>query len=121
MLVACGEPLRIVTVVSYSLCLGIAVDDTIHFLVHFQRENRVQPVGRAIEDALQTAGVGIVTSSLILLGGFSVMLLSHMPSIRWLALMCDVAMLSALAAVLVILPALLLCFWSPRQGEPLRR
>jgi predicted RND superfamily exporter protein len=120
-LVACGEPLRIVTVVSYSLCLGIAVDDTIHFLVHFQRENRVQPVGRAIEDALQTAGVGIVTSSLILLGGFSVMLLSHMPSIRWLALMCDVAMLSALAAVLVILPALLLCFWSPRQGEPLRR
>lgn len=109
-LVVCGEPLRIVTVVSYSLCLGIAVDDTIHFLVHFQRENRTKPVGRAIEQAMQSAGVGIVTSSLILLGGFSVMLLSHMPSIRWLALMCDVAMLAALGAVLVILPALLLCF-----------
>lgn len=112
-LVMCGEPLRIVTVVSYSLCLGIAVDDTIHFLVRFQREHRTQPLRHAIEHALQTAGIGIVTSSLILLGGFSVMLLSHMPTIRWLALMCDVAMLAALAAVLILLPALLLCFGRP--------
>lgn len=118
-LVVCDEPLRIVTVVSYSLCLGIAVDDTIHFLVRFQRESRTRPLRGAIEHALQTAGVGIVTSSLILLGGFSVMLLSHMPTIRWLAVMCDVAMLSALGAVLVILPALLVCFWSPNHPATL--
>lgn len=116
LLVLCGEPLRIVSVVSYSLCLGLAVDDTIHFLVRFQREHRHRPVRESIEHAMQTAGMGIVTSTAILIGGFSVMLLSHMPSIRWLALLCDVAMLTALGAVLVILPAMLLCFWPDRTA-----
>lgn len=116
LLVLCGEPLRIVSVVSYSLCLGLAVDDTIHFLVRFQREHRHRPVRESIECAMQTAGMGIVTSTAILIGGFSVMLLSHMPSIRWLALLCDVAMLTALGAVLVILPAMLLCFWPDREA-----
>jgi len=113
-LVLAGEPLRIVSVISYSLCLGIAVDDTIHFLVRFQREEQTKPLRDAIEHAMQTAGIGIVTSSVILLGGFSVMLLSGVPSIRWLALLCDVAMLTALVSVLIILPALLACFCKDR-------
>ena len=117
LLVLCGEPLRIISVVTYSLCLGIAVDDTIHFLVRFQRENRNGPTAQAVRRAMQTAGNGIVTSTVILVGGFSVMLLSGMPSIRWLALLCDVAMLAAIVAVLVILPALLLCFW-PEKPPP---
>jgi predicted RND superfamily exporter protein len=108
LLVSVGEPLRIVSVVSYSLCLGLAVDDTIHFLVRFQREHRHRPVRESIEHAIQTAGMGIVTSTAIL---------SHMPSIRWLALLCDVAMLTALIGVLVILPAMLLCFWP----EPMKK
>jgi predicted RND superfamily exporter protein len=111
LLVMCGEPLRIISVVTYSLCLGIAVDDTIHFLVRFQRENGNGSAAQAVRQAMRTAGHGIVTSTVILVGGFSVMLLSRMPSIRWLALLCDVAMLAAIVAVLVILPALLLCFW----------
>lgn len=115
-LVLSGELLRIMSVVSYSLCFGIAVDDTIHFLVRFQREEQSRPLRNAIEHAMQTAGIGIVTSSLILLGGFSVMLLSGVPSIRWLALLCDVAMITALAAVLIILPALLSCFWQDRSA-----
>ena len=117
LLVMCGEPLRIISVVTYSLCLGIAVDDTIHFLVRFQRENRNGSTAQAVRQAMQTAGNGIVTSTVILVGGFSVMLLSRMPSIRWLALLCDVAMLAAIGAVLVILPAFLLCFWPEKPSS----
>ncbi len=114
LLVICGEPLRIISVVTYSLCLGITVDDTIHFLVRFQHESRNGSVAQAVWRAMQMAGDGIVTSTVILVGGFSVMLLSRMPAIRWFALLCDVAMLAAIVGVLVILPALLLCFWSEK-------
>jgi predicted RND superfamily exporter protein len=72
---------------------------------------------------MQTAGMGTVTSSLILLGGFWVMLSSGAPSIRWLALLCDIAMMTALAAVLIILPKLLACFCQERAiagAEPRR-
>jgi hypothetical protein len=44
------------------------------------------------------------------------MLLSQMPSIRWFALLCDVAMVAALVGVVVVLPALLVCFG---PGKPL--
>jgi predicted RND superfamily exporter protein len=117
LLVVCGEPLRLVTVLTYSLCLGIAVDDSIHALVWFKRYCRDHPVPSAVRLTYQTAGAGIVTSTVVLVSGFSVMLLSQMPITRWFGLLCSVTMITALVAVLLVLPALLLCFW-PRSSEP---
>ena len=48
-LVAFGEPLRIVSMLTFCLCFAISVDDTIHFLVRFQRARQTKTATGAVE------------------------------------------------------------------------
>ena len=111
LLVATGEPLRLASAMTFSICLGIAVDDTIHFLTRFRRELRASgDVEPSILRSMRTVGVAMLVTSAILLSGFSVMIISHMPSIHTFAQLASVAILAALFGDLVMLPALLACF-----------
>lgn len=114
-LVLLGQPLQLTGVIVFSICLGIAVDDTIHFLARFRRELAVDgDVQAAVRRAFHTVGSALMTTTVVLLTGFASVMTSEMPSSRLFAWMSCAAILSALVGDLLILPSLLTWF-APRK------
>ncbi|MGD9648656.1 MAG: RND family transporter, partial [Pirellulales bacterium] len=80
LLVVTGRSLQMTSVMVFSICLGIAVDDTIHFLNRFRRELAVDgDVRAAIRRAFLAVGAAVFTTTLVLLVGFGSVLTSSMP------------------------------------------
>ncbi len=105
---AMGIPLDPGTVMIGSVALGLVVDDTVHLLVRVRRRLRA---GDSIEGAIETAMLGagrpVISTSLVLALGFSVLVAaSFTPNINFGAVTSLVVML-ALAADLFVLPAAL--------------
>ena len=116
MLVLAGMPLQYTSVMSFTICLGIAVDDTIHFLTRY-RKLRADGVASdpAVRQSLREVGSVLVTTTLIMVGSFLVLQLSELPMIRLFGTMCAVALSWALVGDLIFLPALL-AWWGRRRG-----
>lgn len=108
---AVGAPLQITSVIVFSICLGIAVDDTIH-LMHAYRHNRAtgDNAPTALRRGLVRVGPAMMTTTAVFVSGFAVIMLSEMPPLRIFSGLSCFAMVGALAGDLVLLPALLICF-----------
>ncbi len=107
-LVLAGEPLRYPSVLVFTICLGLAVDDTVHFIHAFRRrraggDGPEAAVGAALEDV---GGVLVVTTG-ILLAGFGALALSSTPTVVTMGLLSCLALATALVVDLTLLPALL--------------
>ncbi len=114
-----GQSLRVATVLVFTVCLGVAVDDTIHFVSRFRRElEEDENVEAALKRTFTAVGAALMTSTLILLVGFSSSLVSDLPHIRIFVGLSCVAIFSALLGDLLILPAMLACFYGqPGAGQ----
>lgn len=109
-LVWVGEPLRITSVLLFTVSLGIAVDDTIHFLARFQRERLAgTSVHESIRKTFMTVGGALVTSTAILVAGFSASALSDMPHAHLFAELACISIAVALLGDVILLPAILSC------------
>lgn len=114
-----GQTLQITSVIVFSVSLGIAVDDTIHFLNRFRREMEIdQDVQASIRRAFLAVGSAVVTTTLVLLTGFGSVLTSEMPSSRLFGSLSCLAFASAVIGDLLMLPALLTCFMKPSRPAP---
>ncbi|MEE8459136.1 MAG: efflux RND transporter permease subunit, partial [Phycisphaerales bacterium] len=90
------------------IAIGIAVDDTIHFLARYRVERpRSESVKQAIERTFSTAGRAIVMTSLIFAAGFAPLAFSDYLTIRLMGLLLPLIMIAALVADLLLLPALI--------------
>ncbi len=112
-----GQSLEIVSVCAFTVCLGIAVDDTIHFLTRYQEELANQRKGAsginvqaAIRRAFIGVGTALVMTTIVLIVGFATVLLSDARDHRIFAMMGILTIGGALFADLVFLPALLVRF-----------
>ncbi|MEX2139866.1 MAG: efflux RND transporter permease subunit [Pirellulales bacterium] len=113
-LVLAGQSLEVVSVCAFTVCLGIAVDDTIHFLTRFQEERtETQDDQEAIRRAFAAAGTGMIMTTLVLVVGFATVLFSDMREQRIFAAMGALTVATALVGDLLLLPALLLRFAPP--------
>ncbi len=116
-----GLHLETLSAMVFSIGLGIAVDDTIHYLARYCSEVRA---GRSPEEAVrittERTGRAIVYTSLVLLIGFGVLFTSAFPPNRSFAVLAGGVIASALAADLWLLPALLLLFRPRVPGAPAR-
>ena len=102
-----GIPLDMVTVMVMPMIIGIAVDDTVHYIVHFRQEFRA--CGRYREANRRTfgkVGPAILFTSLILSLGFSIFGFSDMRSLVSMGMLSSAGIVAALAADLLITPAL---------------
>jgi hydrophobe/amphiphile efflux-3 (HAE3) family protein len=100
--------LNIGTSIIAAIALGIAVDNTIHYMVRFNRELQVTYDERqSLATALSTVGRPIVYTSIALTLGFLVMRLSDFVPIRDFGSLSAATMLAALVSNVVLLPALL--------------
>ncbi|WP_395787573.1 RND family transporter [Aquimonas sp.] len=104
-----GIPMDFSTVLIAPIIIGIAVDDTIHFLVHYQREVALDgDVPRALRETLQSVGQAVLFTSLILGLGLSILMFSSSIGTATVGLLGALAVFAALLADLFLLPAMLL-------------
>ena len=106
-----GLELQATSVIAFTVCLGIAVDDTIHYLTRYRRELALcGDVSEAAVRAFLGVGRALVVTTAVLIGGFGVMLLSQIPTTQLFGLIGVVGLLAALLGDLVLLPAMLVTF-----------
>ncbi len=102
-------PFNTVTSMMLAIALGIAVDDTIHYLWRYRRyRQRGCAARRAIAATQLSVGRACTLTSLVIAAGFAVMGLSRFLPIAYFGYVISAVMAIALAANLVLLPALLL-------------
>lgn len=103
-----GADLQTSNIVSFTVAVGLAVDDTIHFLVRFNAERKLgHGVPAAVHHTILGAGEAIVGTSVLLVAGFGLLAFSEVTSTRHFGLLSSVTMVAALGGDLVLLPALL--------------
>lgn len=108
-----GQSLEVVTVCAFTVCLGIAVDDTIHFLTRYlEQRNLTDDDHEAIRGAFTGVGTALIMTTIVLVAGFSTVLLSDSRDHFIFASMGAITLTAALFADLVFLPALLAQFCS---------
>src|SRR5207247_571083 len=82
-LVWIGHPLDYASAVVFSVCLGIAVDDTIHFITRFRRELAIDgQVRPAMERTYTAVGSVALSTTAIFLVGFGSLIFSEIPQRR---------------------------------------
>ena len=113
-----GISIRPPTAMTFAVALGIAVDDSLHFLLRYRRElrnglNRVNAIKATI---IHTGSALLITTS-ILVAGFSVLLLSAFLPTYQFGLLSAVMVGTALLCDLTLLPALCLILPNPRKNE----
>ena len=129
-----GIELSMATSLIASIAIGLAVDDTIHYLVRYNREFKTDlDEERAIRDTLRHVGRPICFTTVTICVGFSILLFSSFKPTAIFGVMMVVTSLSALVGDLILLPSLiqhveLVTLWDlvrlklgkePRMGIPL--
>jgi uncharacterized protein len=102
-----GVPLDFGTVMIASVLIGIAVHDTVHVLYRLRREQASgAPTPAALAATFMAVGRPVVISTIVFCGGLLVLTLSDFGPVRTFGLLASAAMVAALAADLLLLPAL---------------
>ena len=102
-----GFPLDTFTLVVVPVVIGIAVDDTIHFLTHFKLEIEQRGnLKEALNHTLNEVGQAVIFTSLILSTGLFFMTWATSIPISRFGLLGGIAILAAMLADLLLLPAL---------------
>lgn len=101
-------PLNTSTSLIAAIAIGIAVDDTIHFMYQYKKQlNNTSSISEAAQNAIMEKGSAIITTSLVLFAGFGILIFSSfVPTIQF-GFLTAIIMISALVGDLIITPALL--------------
>ncbi len=101
-------PIDMANMLIASIALGLAVDDTIHFLHHFRvHYDRTGDVEGAIAHSVRHSGRALVITSIILSGGFFVYLAATMYSLQRFGSLIGLTVIIAVVLDLIVAPALL--------------
>ena len=104
-----GIPLSAATSLIASVAIGLAVDDTIHYLVRYNAEFKKDlDKDRAMRETMLNVGRPIIFTSLTIGIGFSVLLFSHFQPTAVFGLLMVITMTSALVGDLFLLPSLMM-------------
>lgn len=104
----CDIPLDMFTMLIASIAIGLAVDDTVHFMYNFKRYYlRTDDVRQSVSRTLHTAGRAMLTTSVVLSIGFFIFIFASMNNVFYFGLLTGCAILFALAADFLLAPALM--------------
>jgi predicted RND superfamily exporter protein len=113
-----GIPINTATAVISCVAIGIAVDDTIHYMSRFRKEFLKEPnEAVAAFRSLTSTGRAMYLTSFILTAGFLVLVFSHFKPIIYFGFLMAVTMVSALAGDMILLPVLLMVLKPIRRGK----
>ena len=106
-------PLDMMTITIAAITIGIAVDNSIHYIYRFKDEKekaKIREVDIA-NNCHQSVGKAIISTSLTIIFGFSILILSNFIPTIYFGLFTGLAMFTALFLVLTLLPNLLNSFY----------
>ena len=111
-------PLDMMTITIAAITIGIAVDNSIHYIYRFKEEfKRINNYEKTIDKCHATVGIAIFNTSITIVFGFSILMLSKFIPTIYFGIFTGIAMLLAMISVLTLLPKLLLIL-KPFGNEP---
>jgi len=106
-----GIPLDMMTITIAAITIGIAVDNSIHYIYRFREEfKKIKDYNKTLEKCHDTVGVAILNTSITIVFGFSILVLSNFIPTIYFGVFTGIAMLLAMISVLTLLPKLILTF-----------
>ena len=104
-----GIPLDMMTITIAAITIGIAVDNSIHYIYRFKEEfNKIKNYNKTLDRCHSTVGVAILNTSITIVFGFSILVLSNFIPTIYFGVFTGIAMLLAMISVLTLLPKLIL-------------
>ena len=104
-----GIPLDMMTITIAAITIGIAVDNSIHYIYRFKEEfTKLKDYNKTLKTCHSTVGVAILNTSITIVFGFSILVLSKFIPTIYFGMFTGLAMLLAMISVLTLLPALIL-------------
>ena len=101
-------PLDMFTMLIASIAIGLAVDDTVHFMHHFRRYyDQTGDVLTAVRETLHTAGRAMLVTSVVLSLGFFIFMFASMNNLFYFGLLTGITIIVALLADFFLAPALM--------------
>lgn len=101
-------PLDIMTITIAAIAVGIGVDDTIHYIHRFKKEYAHEgDYMKALELSDNSIGHAMEYTSVTIMLGFSILVLSHLIPTIYFGVLTMLVMGAALMADLILLPKLL--------------
>ena len=104
-----GIPLDMMTITIAAITIGIAVDNSIHYIYRFKEEFSLS---KRYEETLKlchsTVGTAILNTSITIVFGFSILVFSNFIPTIYFGVFTGIAMLLAMVSVLTLLPKLIL-------------
>ncbi|MFB0520637.1 MAG: RND family transporter [Desulfatiglandales bacterium] len=105
-------PLDMMTITIAAITMGIGVDDCIHYIYRFKEEFANGNYAETLKLCHRNVGKAIVNTSITIMFGFSILVLSNFIPTIYFGVFTGLAMFIALLSVLVLLPKLIL-LWRP--------
>ncbi len=104
-----GIPLDMMTITIAAITIGIAVDNSIHYIYRFKEEFRkYKDYNKTLDRCHKTVGIAILNTSITIVFGFSILVLSNFIPTIYFGVFTGIAMLLAMLSVLTLLPKLIL-------------
>lgn len=107
-------PLDMFTILVASIAIGIAVDDTVHFMYHYRKYYiETGNPHDSVSKTLESTGRAMVTTSIVLCLGFAMLMASSMNNIENFGLLTSTTILLALFADFLLAPAIMVLVSKP--------
>ena len=102
-------PLDMMTITIAAITIGIAVDNSIHYIYRFKEEfKHIKNYNKTVDRCHNTVGIAILNTSVTIVFGFSILVLSNFIPTIYFGVFTGIAMLLAMISVLTLLPQLLI-------------
>ncbi len=104
-------PLDMMTITIAAITIGIAVDNSIHYIYRFKEEFlKNNDYKKTLKICHSTVGVAILNTSITIVFGFSILVFSKFIPTIYFGVFTGIAMLLAMISVLTLLPSLILIY-----------
>ena len=108
----CGIPLKMSTILVFSIALGISVDNTIHYLARYRLQMKINnnDIKKSVMAAILETGPSMIYSASVLICGFLIFAFSSFGGTKIVGFLVPFTLLIALITNILVLPALVLTF-----------
>ncbi len=104
-------PLDMMTITIAAITIGIAVDNSIHYIYRFKEEfKKINDYNKTLDRCHSTVGIAILNTSITIVFGFSILVLSNFIPTIYFGFFTGLAMLLAMISALTLLPKLILIY-----------
>ena len=104
-------PLDMMTITIAAITIGIAVDNSIHYIYRFREEFKIiKDYNKTLDRCHSTVGIAILNTSITIVFGFSILILSNFIPTIYFGVFTGIAMLLAMLSVLTLLPKLIIIY-----------